>query len=124
MLCLKKYILLTYIVLRIKISQTLLKYFYLALPKRCCPGSDLVKAMQCGFPLVAFTAGKYGSFLGTGIGQHSGWTVCAESQDRQFNMESGIPCGRNGHVINDVTLYKSLFLIPFVEFSTLDLFRP
>ncbi len=26
--------------------------------------------------------------------------------------------------IDDVTLYKSLFLITFVEFSTLDLFRP
>ena len=44
----------------------------LNLPNRCCPGNERVKAIQCALPLEVFKAGKYGSFLGTGIGQHSG----------------------------------------------------
>ena len=61
------------------------------LPNRCCPGNERVKAIQCALPLEVLRAGKYGSFLGTGIGQHSGCTVCEESQARQSRIESGNP---------------------------------
>ena len=63
----------------------------LDVPNLCCPGSERVKAIQWARPLDVFSAGKYGSFFGTGIGQHSGWTVWEESHARQSKMESGNP---------------------------------
>ena len=46
--------------------------FNIKIPNRCCPGSERVNAMQWALPLEVFRAGKFGAFLGTGIGQHSG----------------------------------------------------
>ena len=43
-------------------------------------------------PEVELTAGKYGSFRGTGMGQHSGWTVWLESHARQSRIILWIPC--------------------------------
>lgn len=88
------------------------KFLFCNSPNRCCPGSDLVKAMQWGFPDVAFMAGKWGSFLGTGIGQHSGWTVWAESQARQFKMESGKPCRFSNIIFGYLAMH--LLLLVFV----------
>ena len=62
-----------------------------ALPNLCCPGSERVKAIQCGRPDEMFRAGKYGSLRGTGIGQHSGWTVWEESQALQSKIISRTP---------------------------------
>ena len=77
------------------------------LPNLCCPGRERVKAMQWALPLEVLSAGKYGSFLGTGIGQHSGWTVWEESQARQSRIESGNPWNIN---FRASYLYKSKVL--------------
>ena len=66
-------------------------WFKFFIPSLCWPGRDLVKAMQWGRPDEMFKAGKYGSLRGTGIGQHSGWTVWEESQALQSRMISRTP---------------------------------